>query len=148
MRVSDFNTFRELLLYCMQCRDSGKSQEALTLIEEYLCDPRAERVPDSLWAEYNIQQALGFRVAFLENVDSSAALAAEERHLAFCKHQLQYWVSSAADSAARLSLSRFQTGDASGGREAAREAAQLAGTAGHISVTVAQAAQEARKDRS
>ena len=101
MSISQFQTFRELLLHCLKCHDSGDSQQALTLIDDYLADARADRPPDSLWSEYNVQQALGFRVSFIEKIDATAALAAEDRHLAFCRDQLRYWANAAADSSSR-----------------------------------------------
>ena len=66
MSISQFQSFRDLLLHCLKCHDNGDSQQALTLIDEYLGDPRAERPPEGFWSEYNVQQALGFRVAFTE----------------------------------------------------------------------------------
>ena len=142
-----FLTFRELLLHCLKCHDANDSLQALAIIDEYLGDSRALRPRDQFWSEYNVQQALGFRVAFAEKVDAKVMSVAEERHLAFCEDQLRYWLSAAADSSARLALSRFRTGDVAGGRGAAKEAARLAGGLGLISSTVAQAAEEARKDR-
>jgi hypothetical protein len=88
MSISQFQSFRDLLLHCLKCHDSGDSQQALTLIDEYLGDPRAERPPQVFWSEYNVQQALGFRVAFTEKVAPASASSAEERHLAFCRHQV------------------------------------------------------------
>src|SRR5258708_2561653 len=102
MSISQFQSFRDLLLHCLKCHDSGDSQQALALIDQYLADPRAERPPDAVWSEYNVQQALGFRVAFTEKVVPASASSAEERHLAFCRNQLNYWLSAAADSSARL----------------------------------------------
>src|SRR5262249_52982307 len=106
---------------------------------------RANRPPEAFWSEYNVQQALGFRVTFTEKVSPAIAPAAEERHLAFCAHQINYWLSAAADSSARLALARFEAGDVDGGRTAAKEAVRLAGALGQLSATVAQAAEEARK---
>lgn len=145
MSPSQFQTFRDLLLHCLKCHDSGDSQQALSLIDEYLGDARAERPSEAFWSEYNVQQALGFRVAFTEKVAPASSPGAEERHLAFCRHQLNYWLSAAADSSARLALARFSAGDAEGGRAAAEEAVRLWGALGQLSVTVAQAAEEARK---
>jgi hypothetical protein len=142
---SQFQTFRELLLHCLECHDNGDSQRALALIDEFLSAPQASHPADQFWSEYNVQQALGFRVAFMEKVDPSAAPAAEERHLAFCKEQLRYWLSAAADSSARFAVARFREGEVAEGHKAASEAARLAGALGLISVTVAQAAEEARK---
>ena len=145
MSMSEFKTFRDLLRHCLTCHDTGVSQQALALVDEYLSDARADRPPEAFWSQYNVQQALGFRVAFTENVAPASAPAAEERHLAFCQHQLKYWLSAAADSSARLALARFKVGDVKGGRVASEEAARLAGALGQISATVAQAAEEARK---
>jgi hypothetical protein len=145
MSVSQFQSFRELLLHCLKCHDSGDSQQALTLIDEYLGDPRAERPAEAYWSEYNVQQALGFRVAFTDKVAPALAPEAEVRHRAFCRRQLDYWLSAAADSAGRLALARFSTGDAEGGRAAAEEAIRLAGALGQLSATVAQAAEEAAR---
>ena len=146
MSISQFQTFRELLLYCLKCHDSGDSQQALALIDEYLSDSRANRPPESFWSDYNVQQALGFRVSFMEKMDPSTGAAAEARHLDFCRHAVQYWGSAAADSSARLAITRFGAGDVAGGREAAGEAARLAVVVGHISATVAKAAEQARED--
>jgi hypothetical protein len=63
----------------------------------------------------------------------------------FCKHQLNYWLSAAAESSARLALARFDAGDTDGGRTAVAEAVRLAGALGQISPTVQRAAEEARK---
>jgi hypothetical protein len=145
MSISQFQSFRDLLLHCLKCHDSGDSQQALTLVDEYLGDPRAKRPPEGFWSEYYVQQALGFRVAFTEKVAPASALSAEERHLAFCRHQLAYWLSAAADSSARSALVRFKAGDVQGGRAAAEEAVRLAGGLGQLSATVAKAAEEARK---
>jgi hypothetical protein len=147
MSISQFQSFRDLLLHCVKCHDRGHSQEALSLIDEYLADSRAERPVDAFWSEYNVQQALGFRVAFTEKVSPPAAQAAEERHLTFCRHQLNYWLSAAADSSARLALARFGAGDTDGGRTAVAEAVRLASALGQLSATVATAAEEARKTR-
>jgi hypothetical protein len=142
---SQFQTFRELLLHCLKCHDNGDSQQALMLVDEYLSVPEASRPPDQFWSEYNVQQALGFRVAFVEKTNPSDAPAAEERHLSFCNEQLHYWLSAAADSSARLAVARFREGNVAEGHKAASEAARLAGALGLISATVAQAAEEARK---
>lgn len=146
--IARFQTFQGLLIYCLKCHDSDDSQQALTLINEYLNDSRAGRPHDSFWSDYNVQQALGFRVAFIERLDAPATVVAEERHLGFCTAQLQYWLSAAADSSARLALARFRESDLEGGCEAAKEAVRLAGTLGLVSATVAEAAAEARKNRS
>ena len=145
MSISEFQSFRDLLLHCLKCHDSGDSQQALALINEYLGDPRAQRPPNAFWSEYNARQALGFRVAFAEKVAPASAPAAEEKHLEFCEHQLNYWLSAAADSSARLALGRFKAGDVKGGRAAAEKAVRLAGALGQVSATVGQAAEEARK---
>lgn len=145
MSLSQFQTFRALLLHCLKCHDTGDSHQALALIDEYLDEPRAERPPDAFWSEYNVQQALGFRVAFTEKVAPASASSAEERHLAFCRHQLNYWLSAAADSSGRLALARFKAGNVAAGRAAAEEAVRLAGGLGQLSATVAKAAEEARK---
>lgn len=146
--IAHIQSFQELLTFCLKCHDSGDSQRALALIDEYLSDSRARRPHDSFWSDYNVQQALGFRVAFIERLDSPAKVVAEERHLGFCTAQLQYWLSAAADSSARLALARIRESDLEGGCEAAKEAVRLAGTLGLVSATVAEAAAEARKDRS
>ncbi len=145
MSISQFQNFRDLLLHCLKCHDTGDSQQALALIDEYLSDPRAKRSPDAFWSEYNVQQALGFRVSFTEKVAPASTPGAEERHLTFCRNQLNYWLSAAADSSARLALARFSAGDAEKGRAAAEEAVRFAGALGQLSATVAQAAEKARK---
>ena len=142
---SQFQTFRELLLHCLKCHDNGDSQRALMLIDEYLSAPEASRPAEQYWSEYNVQQALGFRTAFIEKIKPFDAPAAEERHLTFCNEQLHYWLSAAADSSARLAVTRFREGRITEGHKAASDAARLAGALGLISATVAQAAEEARK---
>ena len=145
MSISQFHSFRELLLHCLKCHDSGDSQQALALIDEYLSDAWAERPLEAFWSAHSVQQALGFRATFTEKVLPASAPAAEARHLTFCRHQLNYWLSAAADSSARLALARFKAGELEGGRTAAEEAIRLAGALGQLSATVAQAAEEARK---
>ena len=145
MSISQFHSFRKLLLHCLKCHDSVDSQQALALIDEYLSDAWAERPVEAFWSAQSVQQALGFRVAFTEKVLPASAPAAEARHLTFCRHQLNYWLSAAADSSARLALARFKAGELEGGRTAAEEAVRLAGALGQLSATVAQAAEEARK---
>jgi|ERR1051326_2851119 hypothetical protein len=145
MSISQFQSFRELLLHCLKCHDSGDSQQALALIDEYLGDARPDRPPEAFWSAYKVQQALGFRVTFMEKVTPASAPGAEERHLAFCEHQLNYWLGAAAHSSAQLALARFKAGDVEGGRTAAKEALRLSGALGQLSATVAQAAEEARK---
>ena len=145
MSISEFHSFRELLIHCLKCHDSGDSQQALALIDEYLSDAWAERPLEAFWSAHSVQQALGFRVTFMEKVLPASALAAEARHLTFCAHQLNYWLSAAADSSARLALARFKAGELEAGAAAAQEAVRLAGALGQLSATVAQAAEEARK---
>jgi hypothetical protein len=143
--LSDFPTFRELLLHCLKHHDTGDSKQALALIDEYLADARADRPADAFWSEYNVQQALGFRVAFTEKAEPASAQAAEERHFEFCQRQLKYWLSAAADSSARLAIARFKEGEINSGRAATEEALRLSGSLGVLSVTVANAAEAARK---
>jgi hypothetical protein len=143
--ISQFSTFRELLLHCLKCHDSGQSQQAFTIIDEYLADSRATHPAESFWSEYNVQQALGFRIVLAEKIDQATALTAEERHSGFCRERLEYWLSASADSSARLAMVRFRIGDVEPGRAAASEAIRLAGVLGMISASVAQAAEEARK---
>src|SRR5262245_18896030 len=133
MSISEFQSFRDFLLHCLKCHDRGDSKQALALVNEYLSDPRADHVSESFWSAYNIQQALGFRVAFTENVDPASGPTAEEKHLAFCGHQLNYWLSAAADSSARLALARFKGGDVDRGRVAAADGVRFAGYLGMLS---------------
>jgi hypothetical protein len=143
--ISQFQSFRELLLHCLDRHNSGDSQHALALIDEYLGDPRASRPAESFWCEYNVQQALGFRVTFTEKLDALAALDSEEKHLDYCTHQVRYWLSAAADSSARVALARFRRSEIEAGRKVATEAVRFAGVLGLVSATVAAAAEEARK---
>jgi hypothetical protein len=145
MCVSDFQTFRDLLLHCLKCQDKGDSQQALELIDSCLDDARPERPYESFWSTHNIQQALGFRIAFIEKVSKAPARAAEERHLMFCREHLDYWLSAAADASASLALLELKGDNPARGKSLAAEAVRLAGALGQISVTVAEAAEEARK---
>jgi hypothetical protein len=143
--ISPFDTFRDLLLHCLKLHDSGQSQEALAAIDEYLGDPRASKPSDPFWSDYNVQQALGFRIAFLEKADASASRSAEHKYIWFCTGHLHYWLSASADAHAHLAMSYFAAGLIPAGRKAAKEAIRLAGTLGEISGTVARAAEEVRK---
>jgi hypothetical protein len=78
MSIAHFQSFRDLLLHCLKCHDSGDSQQALAVIDKYLADSRAERPADAFWSEYNVQQALGFRVAFTGKVSPASAPAGRE----------------------------------------------------------------------
>ena len=138
---SQFQSFRELILHCLKCHQSGETCEAVALIDQYLSDHQVNP-EDVIW---NIQQALGFRALFLRDAESPDAIAAEQRHLAFCTTQLHYWLGAAADSSAEIALQQFRAGRNAEGHIAAKEAARFSGVLGNISSTVARAAEEARK---
>jgi hypothetical protein len=140
-----FDSFRDFLLHCFKCRERGDNREALRLIDEYLNDPQAARPYEHFWSDHNIQQALGFRIVFVQDVNPGEATLAEEKHLGFCQHRLRYWLSAVADSSARLALAQFEAGDRQAGEAAAKEAIRVAGLLGVVSAGVADAAAKARE---
>jgi hypothetical protein len=142
-----FKTFSELLLHCFKCRDAGDSRQALEIVDDYLSDPQAARPHDTFWSEQNIQQALGSRIAFIQDIDPAAVPAAERRHLDFCEERLRYWLSATADSSARLGLAHFVAVNPEAGTRAIERAIRVAGLLGTVSPGVAEAAAKARENQ-
>lgn len=135
-----FETFRELLLHCFRCHDAGDSRQALQVINEYLNDPQAARPHEPFWSEHNIEQVLGFRITFTQDLDPARTIAAEEKHLRFCEERLDYWLSATAESYAHCAMAHFAAGRIEAGQDATKHAIRLAGLLGLISPAVAEAA--------
>lgn len=136
----EFSNFSSLLVHCLDLLHAGENQRALSVVDEYLSDPRAAHTHAEFWSEYSIHQSLGFKSLALEGLDSDSALQAKINQAAYCADRLQYWLDATASAHAIVAISHFEEGRVAEGRLAAREAVRISGFTGKIDGLVAEAA--------
>ena len=139
-----FDSFRKLVLHCLECHERGESGAALELIDGYLSDPRAKEF-DAFWSAHHHGQALGWRSLFLEALSPEAAAEAVRDHLEFSRGQMLQWMNGTMELCSRVAIERFQNGDIEAGKALLLEAIRLAGVFGFLSPTTSRAAEEAKK---
>jgi hypothetical protein len=136
----EFSNFSSLLVHCLDLLHAGQNQRALSIVDEYLSDPRAANTQVNFWSEYSIHQSMGFKALALEGLDSDSALQANIDQAAYCSERLKYWLDATASAHAIAAISHFKVGRLTEGRLASQEAVRISGFTGKIDGLVEEAA--------